>query len=84
MNFIKIYFFLIFALTISTISTTKILLDYNEELDIIIKDGKYYFQLSESKSLPKKKIFFLQLKIKKSEILKNKKSKKKLYVKKKW
>ena len=55
MNFIKIYFFLIFALTISTISTTKILLDYNEELDIIIKDGKYYFPLSESKSLPKKK-----------------------------
>ena len=55
MNFIKIYFFLIFALTKSTISTTKILLDYNEELDIIIKDGKYYFPLSESKSLPKKK-----------------------------
>ena len=44
---------LLFLLTIPTISSTKILLEYNEELDFVIKDGKYYFPLSKTKSLPK-------------------------------
>ena len=78
MNFIKIYFFLIFALTISTISTTKILLDYNEELDIIIKDGKYYFPFSESKSLSKKKNLLSSIKKKELRNLEEQKEQEKV------
>ena len=47
----KYIFFIL--LIISLISSKKIIIDYNEELDYIIKDGKYYFPIPEEKSLNK-------------------------------
>lgn len=51
MKFIKTISLII--LTFSIISSKKITIDYNEELDFIMKDGKYYFPLPEEKSLSK-------------------------------
>ena len=51
MKFIKTISLII--LTFSIISSKKITIDYNEELDFIMKDGKYYFPLPEEKSLLK-------------------------------
>lgn len=51
MKFIKTISLII--LTFSIISSKKITIDYNEELDFIVKDGKYYFPLPEEKSLSK-------------------------------
>ena len=45
------YYILLLVLHISTISTKKILLDYNEELDFITKDGKLYFPISQEESI---------------------------------
>ena len=39
--------FIILIINIQIIFSKKILLDYNEEFDFIIKDGKYYFPISE-------------------------------------
>ena len=50
MKFIKKNFLFLILLTICFTSSKKILIDYNEELDFIIKDGTYYFPLSEKKS----------------------------------
>ena len=50
MGFIKKKISFLFILSISIISSKKILIDYNDELDFIIKDGKYYFPISEEKS----------------------------------
>ena len=47
----KYIFFIL--LIVSKISSKKILIDYNEELDYIIKDGKYYFPIPEEKSFIK-------------------------------
>ena len=50
MKFFKNNFLFLILLTICSTSSKKILIDYNEELDFIIKDGTYYFPLSEKKS----------------------------------
>ena len=47
----KYIFFIL--IIISIISSKKITIDYNEELDYIIKDGKYYFPIPEEKSFIK-------------------------------
>ena len=49
----KVLFFVLFNL--SLISPKKILLDYNEELDFITKDGKLYFPVSQEISVLKLK-----------------------------
>ena len=49
----KSIFLLLFLLNIQNISSKKLLLDYNEELDFITKDGKFYFPVSHEKSVSK-------------------------------
>ena len=49
----KILFFILLNLNISIISSKKILLEYNEELDFIEKDGKLYFPVSPEISISK-------------------------------
>ena len=53
MKFIQGKYIFLYILSISIISSKKIIIDYNEELDFIVKDGKYYFPLPEEKSLIK-------------------------------
>ena len=53
MKFIQRKYIFLYILSISIISSKKIIIDYNEELDFIVKDGKYYFPLPEEKSLIK-------------------------------
>jgi metal transporter CNNM len=55
MKFIQGKYIFLYILSISIISSKKIIIDYNEELDFIVKDGKYYFPLPEEKSLIKMK-----------------------------
>ena len=47
MRLIQNKYIFFFLLIISVISSKKIIIDYNEELDYIIKDGKYYFPIPE-------------------------------------
>ena len=49
----KSIFLLLFLLNIQNISSKKLLLDYNEELDFFTKDGKFYFPVSHEKSVSK-------------------------------
>ena len=49
----KSIFLLLFLLNLKNISLKKLLLDYNEELDFITKDGKFYFPVSHEKSVSK-------------------------------
>ena len=51
MKYFQYQFLILVLLHISTISTKKILLDYNEELDFITKDGKLYFPISQEESI---------------------------------
>ena len=53
MKFIQRKYIFLYILSISIFSSKKIIIDYNEELDFIVKDGKYYFPLPEEKSLIK-------------------------------
>ncbi len=53
MKYFQYKFLILVLLHISTISTKKILLDYNEELDFITKDGKLYFPISQEQSFLK-------------------------------
>ena len=53
MKYFQYQFLILVLLHISTISTKKILLDYNEELDFITKDGKLYFPISQEQSFLK-------------------------------
>jgi hypothetical protein len=55
MKFIQGKYIFLYILSISIISSKKIIIDYNEELDFIVKDGKYYFPLPEEKSVIKMK-----------------------------
>ena len=68
------YIFII-VLIISIISSKKISIDYNEELDYIIKDGKYYFPISEEKSIIKIKNLRSLNKNKQTRILEEEKGK---------
>ena len=69
MGFIKKKFYFLIILSITIISSKKILIDYNEELDYIIKDGKYYFPIPEEKSFSKIKNLRSLTKIQKTRIL---------------
>ena len=51
MKYFQYQFLILVLLHISTISTKKILLDYNDELDFITKDGKLYFPISQEESI---------------------------------
>ena len=53
MKFIQRKYIFLYILSVSMFSSKKIIIDYNEELDFIVKDGKYYFPLPEEKSLIK-------------------------------
>ena len=55
MKFIQRKYIFLYILSVSMFSSKKIIIDYNEELDFIVKDGKYYFPLPEEKSLIKMK-----------------------------
>ena len=67
----KYIFFIL--LIISVISSKKIIIDYNEELDYIIKDGKYYFPIPEEKSFVKIKNLRSLFKSKQTRILEEEK-----------
>ena len=66
------YFFFI-LLIISVISSKKIIIDYNEELDYIIKDSKYYFPIPEEKSFVKIKNLRSLFKSKQTRVLEEEK-----------
>ena len=51
----KIFNIFFVLLLLQIISSKKMLLDYNEELDFITKDGKLYFPVSQEKSISKLK-----------------------------
>ena len=53
MKYFQYKFLFLVLLHFSIISSKKILLDYNEELDFITKDGKLYFPISQEQSLLK-------------------------------
>jgi metal transporter CNNM len=53
MKYFQYKFLFLVLLLFSIISSKKILLDYNEELDFITKDGKLYFPISQEQSLLK-------------------------------
>ena len=69
----KYIFFIL--LIVSKISSKKILIDYNEELDYIIKDGKYYFPIPEEKLFVKIKNLRSLYKNKQTRILDEEKEK---------
>ena len=53
MKYFSQYFLLLLILNVQNFLCKKIYLEYNEELDFIEKDGKYYFPISET-ALPMK------------------------------
>ena len=53
MKYFSQYFLLLLILNAQNFLCKKIYLEYNEELDFIEKDGKYYFPISET-ALPMK------------------------------
>ena len=53
MKYFQYKFLFLVLLHFSIISSKKLLLDYNEELDFITKDGKLYFPISQEQSLLK-------------------------------
>ena len=59
--------FIILIINIQIIFSEKILLDYNEEFDFIIKDGKYYFPISEEIIPNKLKHLRVQSQLRKTE-----------------
>ena len=59
--------FIILIINIQIIFSKKILLDYNEEFDFIIKDGKYYFPISEEIIPNKLKHLRVQSQLRKTE-----------------
>ena len=59
--------FIILIINIQIIFSKKILLDYNEEFDFIIKDGKYYFPISEETIPNKLKHLRVQSQLRKTE-----------------
>ena len=67
MKYFQNYFFILFILYISNISSKQILLEYNEEFDFIIKNGKYYFPISESSLDKKLKHLRVQTHLRKTE-----------------
>ena len=59
--------FIILIINIQIIFSKKILLDYNEEFDFIIKDGKYYFPISKEIIPNKLKHLRVQSQLRKTE-----------------
>ena len=53
MKLIQNHYIFLIILSISIISSKKIIIDYNEELDFIVRDEKYYFPFPEEKSIGK-------------------------------
>ena len=75
MKFFQNKYIFFILLIISIISSKKITIDYNEELDYIIKDGKYYFPIPEEKLFVKIKNLRLLYKNKQTRILDEEKEK---------
>ena len=46
MKYIQIYILVFLIINIQYISSKNINVEYNEESDFILKDGKYYFPVS--------------------------------------
>ena len=69
MNYFQYTVLFFVLLNLSLISSKKLLLDYNEELDFITKDGKLYFPVSQEISVLKLKHLRSLSKVKETRIL---------------
>ena len=61
------YFLILLILNIQNFLCKKIYLEYNEELDLIEKDGKYYFPISENNLQMKLKNLRIPTQIRRAE-----------------